>query len=105
MHVSFGTPLAGEFENAEAVAAVMDQQIISNYVLHPSNFFAYKMLHGSYPEGKYSHRELAFQAEQLQAQEQAFVARIQSLPKNHQYYALGIYANVFASKQQFGVEC
>lgn len=105
VHVSFGEPLHGEFEDADAVAEAMDKQVVANYVLHPSNFFAYKMLHGDYPEGKYSSQLIPFQAEQLQAKERAFQNRMYALPENHRAFALGIYANVFSSKQHFGIEC
>jgi glycerol-3-phosphate O-acyltransferase len=98
VHVSFGTPLAADFENADEVAAAVDQQVWANYVLHPSNFFAYKRLHGSYPEGVYSDQLKAFDATELVAQEQAFNARIDALPAEHRNYALGIYANAFGTK-------
>ena len=51
VHVSFGQPLTKDFENADEVAEAVDQQVWSNYVLHPTNFFAYKRLHGDYPQG------------------------------------------------------
>jgi len=51
VHLSFGTPLKGEFNSADEVATEVDRQIIGNYLLHPSNYFAYKMLYGNYPDG------------------------------------------------------
>lgn len=98
VHVSFGTPLSGDFENAEQVAAAVDQQVVSNYVLHPSNFFAYKMLHGSYPDGVYSQSNTVFSIQGLEQRERDFKARIDALPTEHRGYVLGIYANTIDQK-------
>ncbi|MCR8924141.1 1-acyl-sn-glycerol-3-phosphate acyltransferase [Dasania sp. GY-MA-18] len=93
VHVSFGEPLQGEFDNADDVAAAIDQQIFANYVLHPTNFIAHKILHGSYPEGVYSDQRKPFSITGLESVEQAFQKRIDALPAEHRPYALGIYAN------------
>jgi 1-acyl-sn-glycerol-3-phosphate acyltransferase len=93
VHVSFGTPLSADFDNADQVAEAVDQQVWRNYVLHSSNFFAYKRLHGAYPHGVYSDQQIAFDANKLQDEEQAFNARIDEMPAAHRDYALGIYAN------------
>ncbi|WP_019531019.1 1-acyl-sn-glycerol-3-phosphate acyltransferase [Dasania marina] len=93
VHVSFGEPLQGEFNNADDVAAAIDQQIFANYALQPTNFIAHKMLHGSYPEGVYSDQRKPFSIKGLESVEQAFQKRIAALPVEHQPYALGIYAN------------
>jgi len=44
VHVSFGTPLEGEFETANQVAELIDQQVISNYRIHLSNLIAFEQL-------------------------------------------------------------
>ncbi|MFA7555555.1 MAG: 1-acyl-sn-glycerol-3-phosphate acyltransferase [Spongiibacteraceae bacterium] len=101
IHVAFGTPLTGNIEDADMAAAMIDEQIISNYVLHPSNFFAYKMLHGEYPQGVYSCEQRPFNSADLVAKESAFRARIEALPEEYRPYALGIYANTVDSKKQY----
>jgi hypothetical protein len=101
VHVAFGTPLNAEFLGADEVAAEIDRQIIDNYVLQPTNFFAYEMLHGSYPQGVYSDKNIPFAIDGLEAQRQAFADRIEALPAAHRAYALGIYANIIDRKQQF----
>jgi hypothetical protein len=98
VHVSFGKPLRGNFESADEVAAAVDRQVVGNYVLHPSNFFAYKMLHGDYPQGVYSHRHSVFSSKGLELREKEFQARIEALPSQHRQYALGIYANPIVQK-------
>lgn len=40
VHVAFGQPVQGEFDNAEQLAAAIDQQIYANYHLFPSNLLA-----------------------------------------------------------------
>ncbi len=100
VHVSFGTPLTGEFEDATAVADAVDQQVWNNYVLHPTNFFAYKMLHGEYPEGVYASEHKPFAIDGLEADEQRFQQRMDSLPAEHRRFALGIYANPISAKQR-----
>lgn len=93
VHVSFGTPLTGEFDSPEAVAAEVDRQIISEYCLHPTNLWAYRRLHGpeaGVPEDLY--------LEDGDCSEEEFSARIDALPEAHRPYALGIYANVVNSK-------
>ena len=42
VHVAFGSPLKGEFNDADEVAQEIDEQIYKNYYLHPSNFIAAK---------------------------------------------------------------
>ncbi len=47
IHISFGTPIAGEYADSEAVAAEVDRQIHTIYKLWPTNLFAYDYLEGS----------------------------------------------------------
>ncbi|MEM1110919.1 MAG: 1-acyl-sn-glycerol-3-phosphate acyltransferase [Pseudomonadota bacterium] len=92
-HVTFGTPLTGDYDTPEEVAAAIDTQVINGYCLHPSNFFAYRMLHGDdvvLPESLYA------EAGRLSRGE--FEQRIRALPEPHQPYALAIYANSIDSK-------
>ncbi len=99
VHVSFGVPLSGEFDNAEQVANAVDRQVVNNYILHPSNFFAYKMLHGSYPDGVYSENHTLFSPLGMEQREREFQLRMDALPVEHKVYALGIYANTIERKK------
>jgi hypothetical protein len=93
VHVTFGTPLGGGFDTPEAVAAEVDRQIISGYCLHPTNIYAYRILHGAdapVPDDLYLEEGDCSQAE--------FEARIAALPEAHRPYALAIYANAVVSK-------
>ena len=93
VHVSFGTPLAGALDTPEAAAKEVDRQIISLYCLHPTNMFAYHMLHGEdapVPADLYLEEGDCSRAE--------FEARIAAMPEAHRPYALAIYANAVVSK-------
>ncbi len=98
VHVSFGTPLRGEFESPDAVAAAVDKQIIDLYVLHPTNFFAYNMLHGNYPALPCGAAREPFNEAQHAAIKQLFEQRIAAIPEAQRPYALAIYANPVVSK-------
>jgi hypothetical protein len=98
VHVSFGVALNGEFESPDAVAAAVDRQVIDLYVLHPTNFFAYKMLHGTYPDLPCGAAREAFVETQHAAIKEIFEARMAAIPEAHRPYALAIYANPIVSK-------
>ena len=93
VHVSFGTPIGADFENAEEVAAEIDRQIIELYCLHPTNLQAYRMLHGedaAVPDDLY--------LEEGDCSAEQFAARIAAMPEAHRPHALAIYANALVSK-------
>lgn len=93
VHVSFGSPLGAEFEDADHVAQQIDRQVIDLYCLHPTNLYAYDMLYGEHaprPENLYS--------EPGDVSREAFEARIDAMPEAHRPYALAIYANAVLSK-------
>ena len=102
VHIAFGEPMLGDFDSPEIVAAEVDRQIISNYVLHPSNFFAYKELHGVYPIGNYSAANISFDSSKLKAEALKFGARFAAVATEHKPYFLQNYANCIQQKIDFG---
>jgi len=93
VHVSFGTPLETNLETPDSVAAEVDRQVQSLYCLHPTNIYAYKMIHGTgatIPDDIYMEEGDCEQAE--------FEQRIEAMPDGHRPYALAIYANAVTSK-------
>ena len=97
MHVSFGVPLdadpAANLDTPESVAEQVDRQVRDLYCLHPTNLYAYRMLHGEeavVPDGLYFEEGACSRAD--------FEARINAMPEAHRPYALGIYANAVSSK-------
>jgi hypothetical protein len=100
VHVAFGRPLAGDFADADSVAAALDEQIVGNYVLHPTNFFAYKARYGDYPEAPCSSRQEAFQPQQHEEEERRFLARVAECPEEQRPFLLDMYANPVLNRQQ-----
>lgn len=87
VHVHFGTPLGADFETPEAVAAAIDGQVIRGYRLHGPNLWAYRRLYGEPGLGSLVVAEGS-------CTEAAFDARIASMPKQCQPFAVASYANV-----------
>lgn len=97
IHLSLGTPLHGEFKNPKEVAKEIDRQIITNYRIHPSNYFAYKMLHGKYPKG-FDQVEADYKKRPFEKREAAFVERMNAIPEKHRTFALRMYTNIIDNK-------
>ena len=98
VHIAFGPVLHGHYENTDELVADIDHQILSNYVLHATNCFAYEMLSGKVPGVNYTEKHIAYDPAPLAAEKAAFVARINEIPEEHRAIALGIYANPVLSK-------
>ena len=93
VHVSFGRPVGSDLETPDQVAAEIDRQVLRAYCLHPTNLYAYRMLHGEnveIPETLYF--------EPGDCSREQFEARIEALPEAHRPYALANYANAVVSK-------
>jgi hypothetical protein len=95
VHAAFGSPLGGEFETAQAVAAEIDRQVVSNFRLHPSNLIAWRALHGD------DSRLSALATEPGSISDDSFMERIESLPEPERPFALGQYAAAVDSKLAF----
>jgi len=94
VHVSFGEPLGGGLDTAEAVAAEIDRQVLGMYRLQPSNLCAYKMLRGSLPDRCSSDVDLA-------ACEASFRARLAAVPEAHREFLINMYANPILNRNAF----
>lgn len=77
VHVAFGSPLQGEFTDADAVAKEIDAQIYQNYYLHPSNFIAAQQTSTKITE----------------SDRQAFEKHLQAIKPELQARVLTMYAN------------
>lgn len=98
VHVSFGTPLAGDFADADAVAAEVDRQVVALYVLHPTNFEAYHALYGRWPDLPCGHAQVPFVERDHTAVLARFRQRIEAAPAELRPRMLAIYANPVANK-------
>src|SRR5690606_2018707 len=100
VHVAFGEVLHGNYMDTDEVVAEIDRQVLSNYVLHSSNCFAYEMLHGKTPKVNYTEKNIPFVPEKLAEKRQQFEARIQAVPAAYRELVLAMYANPVLSKLQ-----
>jgi len=97
VHVSFGTPLSGEFEDADDVARAIDKQVLELYQLHASNLAAWKRLNGSLPDGHSATADLDVADAELQR-------RLDAIPEPHRPYMLAMYANPVDNLRAFRAE-
>lgn len=100
VHIAFGEVLKEDYMDADEVVAEIDRQVLSNYVLHSSNCFAYQMLHGTVPKVNYSDKNIPFVPEKLGEQRQQFELRMQAIPTEYRELVLAMYANPVLSKLQ-----
>lgn len=98
VHVAFGDVLSGDYESTDQVAAEIDRQIWSNYVLHPSNILAYQMLTEQLPDIDLGDAAKAFDVGKYHAQRLALMARLCAVPDSQRDIFLGIYANPVVAK-------
>jgi hypothetical protein len=103
VHVAYGTPIDHDCNDPNQVAAAIDHQVIANYVLHPSNYFAYQRLYGHYPEGFCGGAQRPFVASQYPEDEEKFSARLAAMPEYLRPYVLKMYANCILRKQELGM--
>ncbi|MFC6670977.1 1-acyl-sn-glycerol-3-phosphate acyltransferase [Marinobacterium aestuariivivens] len=82
VHVAFGEPVRGQFESPEALAALIDREIVGHYHLHPSNLIAAGEMSGMTPE-----------------QKAAFDARLDGLEPGEQEILRQMYANPVINKR------
>jgi hypothetical protein len=98
VHVAYGEVLDGNYEDTDQVVEAIDKQILSNYVLHATNCFAYEMLYGQVPKVHYTDKNLPYDPAKLVGEREVFEARINAIPSEYRDIALGIYANPVLSK-------
>lgn len=104
VHVAFGTPLHGEFANADAVAAALDRQIVANYVLHPSNCIAWRQLHDGVPDVVCGTAQQRFDPQKFGAQAEQFRQRVSAYPPEEQNLVLQMYARPVINKLELAAD-
>lgn len=83
VHIAFGKPLQGDFENSDQVARLIDRQIHQLYKLWPTNLFAYDYLEGTD----------MFAPSYQDFDREAFLYRFKGAREDVRLYALNAYAN------------
>lgn len=96
VHVAFGKPLTGTYNDADDVAREVDRQIWENYQLHPANFFAWEAMAKEWQEQHPSLRvpqfEEQFSSEELSVQRQEFSRHLERCQPEHRETLLKMYA-------------
>jgi len=83
VHIAFGKPIQGEFENSDQVAQEVDRQIHQLYRLWPTNLFVYDYLEGTD----------TFASSYQDFDSEAFLYRFKGAREDVRLYALNAYAN------------
>ncbi len=99
IHVAFGQPLRlGKEVTEEEVAALIDSQVVKNYRLHPSNYFAYFALKPELEKQYDLSAIFSLSEAELLRQKSAFQARLASQASHLKPYILAMYANPVIAK-------
>lgn len=102
VHVAFGQELNGDYEDADELAFEIDKQVINNYVLQPSNCFAYQALHGELPDNiKVGASQNPFDEKQFQVEKQIYKERVKAIDERYRPFVHQMYANPIVSKLEF----
>ncbi|MBX2859431.1 MAG: 1-acyl-sn-glycerol-3-phosphate acyltransferase [Cellvibrionaceae bacterium] len=96
--LNFGEPLGEGFASIDEVTDYLDKKIISGYLLHPSNCFAYQKLYGKTPAVKMGEDNSWFGEGDWESQRAFFNARIAGCPKDYLEHLLHAYANPVVNK-------
>ncbi|MEM6604149.1 MAG: 1-acyl-sn-glycerol-3-phosphate acyltransferase [Pseudomonadota bacterium] len=90
VHVSFGSPLNGNFESPEEVAVAIDDQIVGGYHLFRTSLWAYQKLFGE--------PEQSIEFESGSVSEREFRERVDAMPEGVRSFVLAGYANSLRSR-------
>ena len=99
VHVAFGEPLKGEYQSTDDVVAELDEKIIHNYVLQPSNCIAYKELHGQLPKGvSVTANKIDYAEAEFVKESKRFCQRLKDCDERYRDVFLSMYANPVVSQ-------
>lgn len=97
VHIAFGTPLTGEYQNATQVVEEVNRQVHQLYRLFPSNLLAFESLRSEHPEIQAPPLESLFAElcpdEDLAARQKEFQERVDACPSELRPWLLAMYAN------------
>ncbi|MDX1692738.1 MAG: 1-acyl-sn-glycerol-3-phosphate acyltransferase [Ketobacteraceae bacterium] len=119
VHLQFGDVLSGDYETPAAAASAIDEQIVSNYRLYPSNWFACdQLLTRQQPlkalrelsaeklqhwlqTARLSQSQMNLSAQDLAQQAREFRERLSAYSEQVQQYILEMYANPVINKYRY----
>lgn len=98
VHIAFGEPLTGDYHSADELAEEIDRQIIGNYVLQPSNCFAYRAIYGQVPDVVVRAEGIPFREEDFPEEARFFTERLRCIEPKYRSFVRHMYANPVVSK-------
>ncbi len=100
IHLAFGEPLSGDYQDTDEIVAELDNKIVSNYVLQPSNCIAYQELHGCLPEDiVVTHQQIPFHEGDFVKEMQQFQQHLAECNESYRDILLSMYANPIVCQQ------
>ncbi|WP_443190316.1 1-acyl-sn-glycerol-3-phosphate acyltransferase [Pseudomonas indica] len=93
VHVAFGAPVSGGFEDAKLLAAEMDRQILGSYRLFPVHYLAYEMWSERDPALNVPAAAELFPTAELERARAEWERRLAACPGVQQPYLVLQYAN------------
>ncbi len=101
VHIAFGQELSGDYQDADELAFEMDKQVIENYVLQPSNCFAYKAIYGKTPDVKVGAEQRPFDENKYKSEAHIFAERLRTIDPRYRNLVREMYANPIVSKLKY----
>jgi hypothetical protein len=101
IHLNFGTEIIAIDDDPVSIANQIDQQIIQNYKLHPSNYLAYQKLQMVDPTIGPKLEEMNIDLNEIELKRTDFEEKLQQLDEELKPYFLQNYANSVINKFQF----
>lgn len=104
VHVAFGEPMIKGYESVDDLVAGLNKEIADNYVLHPTNCFAYEMRNGKSPKVRVGKEEKVFSETELDQEREKFKRYIEDEDSKYKDMCLQMYANPIERKFEFELD-
>ena len=101
IQVNFGNEIIAKESDAAVIANQLDEQIISNYKLFPSNYLAYEILQKQNSELGLSLENLQLNLDEINSKRVEFNSRLDNFEEELKPFILKMYANPVLNKLKF----
>lgn len=106
VHLAFGQPFSSELTTVEQVVEALDQAVLEQYVLHPTNVYAFEALEGKAPNLPITAAQVPYPEYRNEALRKQFDDRVAVCDPRWRDMLLRIYANpVYAKLKMMQVPC
>jgi hypothetical protein len=103
IELSFGNQIVALDSDPNRIALQIDQQIVGNYKLHPSNYIAYEKLITEDPCIGPDLKTLGVDLTLINSKRSEFEARLEAIPTELRPYVLKMYANPVINKNSLSL--